>query len=161
MSPVSALGDHLKGRRRLSAAIVGVAALTSAVFASTGVAAAAPTPVVNVAAPDLGPNTVVFDPSMSTADIQTQVDAIFAQQDTNEMGTARYALLFKPGTYGTQANPLIIRVGYYTEVDGLGQDPSDVTINGAVAAFGHNGSGALDTFWRSVSNLTINFKGIG
>ncbi len=161
MSPLSDLGDHPKGRRRVSAAIVGVAALTSAVFASTGVAAAKPTPVVNAAAPNLGPNTVVFDPSMSTADIQTRVDAIFAQQDTNEMGTARYALLFKPGTYGTAANPLIIRVGYYTEVDGLGQDPSAVTINGAVAAFGHNGSGALDTFWRSVSNLTINFQGIG
>ena len=54
-----------------------------------------------------------------------------------------------------RAAPLDIPVGYYTEVDGLGQDPSAVVINGGVTAIGQNGSGALDTFWRSVSNLTI------
>ena len=160
MSLITPVSDRPKGRRRLSAAIVGAVAATTAVSAFPGIATAAPAPAVNVNAPDLGPNTIVFDPSMSTASIQARADAIFAQQDNNEMGTQRYALLFKPGTYGTKANPLIIRVGYYTEVDGLGQDPSGVTINGAVAAFGHNGSGALDTFWRSVSNLTINFQGL-
>jgi hypothetical protein len=92
---------------------------------------------------------------MSQADIQAEVNAIYAQQVDNEMGTARYALLFEPGTYGSQNNPLDIPVGYYTEVDGLGQDPSAVVINGGVTAIGKNGSGALDTFWRSVSNLTI------
>jgi hypothetical protein len=166
MSLVTLVGDRRSGRRRVSrrrvsGAIVGVAALATALWATPGVAGAATTPVTDAAAVDLGPNTIVFDPSMPTAEIQAKADAIFAQQDNNEMGSARYALLFKPGTYGTQANPLIINVGYYTEVDGLGQDPSDVTINGAVEAFGHNGSGALDTFWRSVSNMTINFKGVG
>ena len=92
---------------------------------------------------------------MSQADIQAEVNAIYAQQVDNEMGTARYALLFEPGTYGSQSNPLDIPVGYYTEVDGLGQDPSAVVINGGVTAIGKNGSGALDIFWRSVSNLTI------
>jgi hypothetical protein len=102
-----------------------------------------------------GPNVCVFTPSMSQADVQAAVDAIYAQQVDNEMGTARYALLLEPGTYGSQTNPLDIPVGYYTEVDGLGQDPSAVVINGGVTAIGKNGSGALDTFWRSVSNLTI------
>jgi hypothetical protein len=92
---------------------------------------------------------------MSQADIEAEVNAIYAQQVDNEMGTARYALLFEPGTYGSQNNPLDIPVGYYTEVDGLGQDPSGVVINGGVTAIGKNGSGALDIFWRSVSNLTI------
>ena len=92
---------------------------------------------------------------MSQADIQADVNAIYAQQVDNEMGTTRYALLFEPGTYGSQTNPLDIPVGYYTEVDGLGQDPSGVVINGGVTAIGKNGSGALDIFWRSVSNLTI------
>jgi len=100
-------------------------------------------------------NVVIFTPSMSQADIQATVNAIYAQQVDNEMGTARYALLFKPGTYGSQSSPLDIPVGYYTEVDGLGQDPSAVVINGGVTAIGKNGSGALDIFWRSVSNLTI------
>ena len=73
------------------------------------------------------------------------------------MGTARYALLFEPGTYGSQKNPLSIPVGYYTEVDGLGQDPSAVAINGR-RVYCHPQERqrlALDNFWRSVSNLTI------
>ena len=120
-------------------------------LASTQAAvAAAPPPQ-----PDLGPNVIVFSPDMPQADIQAKADAIYAQQVDNEMGAQRYALLFKPGTYGSATDPLDIKVGYYTEVDGLGQDPSAVTINGGVTATGKNGSGALDTFWRSVSNLTI------
>ncbi len=121
------------------------------VLASTQSAAAAP----RLSTTDLGPNVVVFTPDMPQAEIQAKVDSIYTQQVDNEMGTQRYALLFKPGIYGSTAAPLDIRVGYYTEVDGLGQDPSAVTINGGVTATGRNGSGALDTFWRSVSNLTI------
>jgi hypothetical protein len=130
--------------------VVGVAAL--GVLASTQSAFAAPAPST---AGEFGPNVVVFSPVMTTADIQAKVDSIYAQQVDNEMGTERYALLFKPGTYGSAARPLDVKVGYYTEVDGLGQDPSGVTINGGVTAVGKNGSGSLDTFWRSVSNLTI------
>ena len=119
---------------------------------STQSAFAAPTPSTPG---DLGPNVVVFTPDMTTANIQAKVDSVYAQQVDNEMGIQRYAFLFKPGTYGSAATPLDVKVGYYTEVDGLGQDPSGVTINGGVTATGKNGSGALDTFWRSVSNLTI------
>jgi hypothetical protein len=92
---------------------------------------------------------------MQQSAIQADVNAIYAQQVGNQFGTERYALFFEPGTYGSQSTPLDIPVGYYTEVDGLGQDPTDVLINGGVTAQGQNGSGALDTFWRSVSNLTI------
>ncbi|RZS91189.1 hypothetical protein EV189_0423 [Motilibacter rhizosphaerae] len=156
--PVRPARSSVRRRGLLAGLAVGSLAATSLGLAGVaGVASAAPLPVGSSV---LGPNVIVFDPSMSQDDIQAQADAIFAQQDTNEMGTARYALLFKPGTYGTPDKPLNIKVGYYTEVDGLGQDPSGVTINGAVTAYGHDGSGALDTFWRSVSNLTINFKGL-
>jgi hypothetical protein len=137
------------GRRPLGIAVA-VAAVTLGIVAPVQAATAAPH-----SAPDLGPNVIVFSPDMSQADIQAKADAVYAQQVDNEMGTQRYALLFKPGTYGTSTNPLDIKVGYYTEVDGLGQDPADVTINGGVTAIGKNGSGSLDTFWRSVSNLTI------
>ncbi|MDQ1544117.1 MAG: hypothetical protein QOK08_1755 [Actinomycetota bacterium] len=112
---------------------------------------------------DLGPNVKIFDPSMPIADIQATVDAIANQQVDNEMGTARYALLFKPGTYGTAAHPLIFQVGYYTEVAGLGASPTDVTINGHVDVYNRcltaDNCIALDNFWRSVSNLTINVTG--
>jgi len=76
--------------------------------------------------PDFGPNVTVFDPSMSTSQIQATVNAIASQQADNEFGTQRYALLFMPGTYGSAASPLDLQVGYYTEVAGLGASPTDV-----------------------------------
>jgi hypothetical protein len=39
------------------------------------------------------------------------------------MGTDRFAYLFLPGTYGTATHPLQIKVGYYTEIAGLGASP--------------------------------------
>jgi hypothetical protein len=117
--------------------------------------------------PYLGPNVKVFDPSMAQSDIQAAVDSVYNQQVDNEMGTQRYALLFKPGSYGTAANPLIIKVGYYTEVAGLGRDPGDVVINGHVDVYnrclengGTSNCLALVNFWRSLSNLTINVMGL-
>jgi hypothetical protein len=91
------------------------------------------------------------------------VDAIAHQQVDDEMGTQRYALLFMPGTYGSAAEPLIIQVGYYTEVAGLGASPTDVTINGHVDVYNRcltpDNCIALVNFWRSLSNLTINVMG--
>jgi hypothetical protein len=133
------------------AVVLGVVALT----ATAGGAAASPSLCPGATTTTFGPNVCVFTPSMSQAGIQAAVNAVYAQQVDSEMGTGRYALLFAPGTYGSQSSPLDIPVGYYTEVDGLGQDPSAVVINGGVTSVGKNGSGALDNFWRSVSNLTI------
>lgn len=114
--------------------------------------------------PNFGPNVLVFNPGMSVAEIQTAVNAIASQQVSNQFGTQRYALLFMPGAYGTPANPLIFQVGYYTEVAGLGASPADVVINGSIdvynQCFGNNDNCiALDNFWRSLSNLTINVAG--
>ena len=56
-------------------------------------------------------------------------------------------------------------VGYYTEVAGLGQNPSQVVINGSINSFnqciggGSSNCNATDNFWRSISNLTINVMG--
>jgi hypothetical protein len=108
--------------------------------------------------PDFGPNVVIFDPSMPTSQIQARVDAIAAQQVPNQFGTQRYALLFEPGTYGTPQNPLNFQVGYYTAVAGLGQSPNDVVVNGSIYARNQcdsTGCVALNNFWRSLSNLTI------
>jgi hypothetical protein len=114
--------------------------------------------------PDFGPNVYIFDPSMPTSQIQATVDSIAAQQVDNEMGSQRYSLLFKPGTYGTTANPLTFQVGYYTEVAGLGASPTDVTINGHIDVYNRclspDNCIALVNFWRSMSNLTINVVGL-
>jgi len=112
---------------------------------------------------DFGSSVYIFDPSMPLSEIQSTVDAIADQQVDNEMGTQRYALLFKPGTYGSADEPLIIQVGYYTEVAGLGASPTDVTINGHVDVYNRcltpDNCIALVNFWRSLSNLTINVMG--
>jgi hypothetical protein len=109
---------------------------------------------------DFGPNVYIFDPSMPQSEIQATVDAVANQQVSNQFGTQRYALLFKPGTYGSSATPLNFQVGYYTEVAGLGLSPNDVVINGSIdvynQCFGTNNCIALVNFWRSLSNLTIN-----
>jgi hypothetical protein len=142
-----------------------LAALATAValvaLVSPGSASAAPpTPP----APDLGPSVRVYDPSMSVAAIRASVDAIYEEQVDNEMGASRYTLLFKPGTYGTRDNPLIVQVGYYTEVAGLGALPTDVVINGHVDVYNRclapDNCIALNNFWRSLSNLTINVMGL-
>jgi hypothetical protein len=116
----------------------------------------------SAAGPDFGPNVKIFDPSMSTSQIQSVVDSVYAQQVDSEFGTGRYALLFKPGTYGTTA-PLVFSVGYYTQVAGLGASPTDVTLNGEVNV--HNrcldpgNCVALVNFWRSLENMTIDVAG--
>ena len=110
--------------------------------------------------PQFGPNVYIFNPSMSRSAIQTTVDAVAKQQVSNQFGTQRYALLFEPGTYGTSTDPLNFQVGYYTTVAGLGLSPNDVVINGSIDVYnqciGTNNCTALENFWRSLSNLTIN-----
>jgi hypothetical protein len=130
-------------------------ALVFAVVAllSAGGAAAAPPGA------DLGPNVLIFDPSMPLSEIQSAVDGVAAQQVSNEFGAQRYALLFEPGTYGSAEHPLNFQVGYYTSVAGLGRSPGDVVINGSVYVRNQCTNGfcvALTNFWRSLSNLTIN-----
>src|SRR5438045_9058248 len=107
---------------------------------------------------------MIFEPSMPIGQIQAAVDAIASQQVDNEMGPQRYALLFKPGTYGSAAHPLIFQVGYYTEVAGLGASPNDVTINGHVDVYNRcrtpDNCIAPVHFERSLSTLAINLPGL-
>src|SRR5260370_38412393 len=102
---------------------------------------------------------------MPESEICPTVNSIATQQIPNQFAPQRYALLFEPGTYGSAGDPLTFQVGYYTEVAGLGSSPNDVTINGTVDVYnqcfptttpGTTNCLALDNFWRSPSNLTIN-----
>ena len=147
--------------RRAIATAVGVA--LAAAVPLTGTAAAAPQQADN--GPDLGPNVTVFDPSMPVSEIQATLDATHAAQVDNEMGTERFAYLFKPGTYGTDEDPLQVKVGYYTEIAGLGDSPDDVVINGKVEVYNRclapDNCVALVNFWRTLSNLSINVNSRG
>jgi hypothetical protein len=133
------------------------AVVAGAFVATTGAVATAA--LAAPAGPNLGPSVYVFKPTMPQSEIQAKVDAVAAQQISNEFGTQRYALLFEPGTYGSSTNPLNFQVGYYTTVAGLGLSPSDVVVNGSIYVRNQcssNGCFALNNFWRSLSNLTIN-----
>ncbi|MFI7283669.1 discoidin domain-containing protein [Micromonospora chersina] len=100
----------------------------------------------------LGPNVLTFDPSMSSASIQSQLDAVFRTQESNQFGTQRYALMFKPGDY----SGINAQIGFYTSIMGLGRNPGDVRIHGDVTvdAGWFNGN-ATQNFWRSASNMQV------
>src|ERR1700687_486994 len=101
--------------------------------------------------PDFGPSVTIFDPATPAAAIQSTLDSIFASQESSEFGAGRYALLFKPGTYNVDA-----RIGFYTQVSGLGLSPNDVVINGGMRADARwrKGNATLN-FWRVLENMSV------
>jgi hypothetical protein len=141
---------------RLHSILVTGAIVAGASIVTTG--AVATTALASSGAPDFGSNVLIFNPSMPQSQVQAAVDSVSSQQVNNQFGTQRYALLFEPGTYGSATNPLVIQVGYYTSVAGLGLSPNDVVINGAIVSFNQcfGLCTGLNNFWRSVSNLTLN-----
>src|SRR5579864_6143691 len=100
---------------------------------------------------DLGPNVLIFDPTMSRAAIQQQIDKIYAVERRNEFGPERYALLLLPGDYHVD-----VPVGFYTEVLGLGSSPDQVHISGNVHAdASHDNNNANTTFWRAAEGFSV------
>ncbi|MFI5891770.1 adenylyl cyclase [Actinoplanes sp. NPDC051513] len=144
---------------------IGLAVVTVSSLSGTAAQAHSSKPAP---APALGSNVTIFDPSMPVEQIQAALDAAAVKQTDAEMSTDRYAFLFKPGTYGTDAKPLQFKVGYYTEVAGLGASPDDVVINGKIEVYNrcleNNGTSnclALVNFWRTLSNLSLHINGTG
>lgn len=124
-----------------------------------------------------GKNVWIMDTKMQTTTIRKIFECLLQLQENNEMGPERYSVFFLPGTYGSATVPLNIRLGYYTEVAGLGASPNDVIINGKIEVYnrcflksdyGEMGQFnpaspgndsiciALNNFWRSISNLSVN-----
>jgi hypothetical protein len=141
---------------RVAAAVMAIACAGSVAAES---AVASPGPGRGGSTPNLGDNVIVFSPTMPQSTIQAKLDAISTQQVPNQFGTQRYAIFFAPGTYGSATDPLDFQVGFYTQVAGLGAQPGDVVINGAINVFNQCVNGdceGTDNFWRSLSNLTLN-----
>src|ERR1700758_3321615 len=74
-------------------------------------------------APDFGSNVAVFSPAMPAAEIQAQIDKVYAVQQHNEFGKERNAFLFLPGEYKVD-----VPIGFYTQALGLGAAPDAVHI---------------------------------
>ena len=87
----------LPARARLLLALAPLLALGAAGAGSASAASLAGGSAGSL--PGLGPNVIVFDPSMPVSEIQATVDAIHAQQVDAEMSTNRYAFLFKPAVH--------------------------------------------------------------
>jgi len=163
---MSRITRGLTPRRRwrpvLAAAALVAGAGIAAVPAQAAVAGTSICPDANVAS--FGPNVCVFTDTMSQAAIQHDLDSIATQQVpvASQFDSQRYAVLFRPGTYGSAADPLVFQVGYYTQVAGLGAMPQDTVVNGAIDVFnnlctaGTQDCNSDDNFWRSLSNLTLN-----
>jgi hypothetical protein len=113
--------------------------------------AIAPVKAATPPVPDFGPNVLVFSPSTPAADIQTQINKVYATQRRNEFGPERNAILFLPGDYHVD-----IPIGFYTQVLGLGPSPDSVHITGNVhsdaAALKNN---ATTTFWRAAEDFSV------
>jgi hypothetical protein len=127
-------------------------ALVIALVARTALAASG---VKQESKPDFGPNVLVFNPSMPAAEIQQQIDKVYAVQQHSEFGPERNALLFLPGDYKVD-----VPVGFYTEVIGLGASPDGVHITGNVhsdASLPHNN--ATCTFWRAAEGFSVTPQG--
>ncbi|HEY2672017.1 MAG TPA: discoidin domain-containing protein [Rugosimonospora sp.] len=160
---VTGTGRYLRVYGTVRATQYGYSIWELQVFTGTGTPTSptpspTPTPTTTPTGPpvtgggSLGPNVIVFDPSMSSASIQSQLDTVFNQMQSNQFGTQRYALAFKPGSYsGFNA-----QIGFYTSILGLGQNPDDVQIHGDVTvdAGWFNGN-ATQNFWRSAENMSI------
>jgi hypothetical protein len=103
-------------------------------------------------APDLGPNVHLFDTSMSMSSIQSTINSVYSAQQSNQFGTRRDALLFKPGSYNVD-----LPEGFNTQVAGLGLSPDDVSITGGGihvdAAW--SGGNATQNFWREAENFSV------
>jgi hypothetical protein len=88
---------------------------------------------------------------MPAAEMQKQIDAIYAAQEHSEFGTQRNAILLLPGDYH-----LDIPVGFYTQIVGLGASPDAVHVTGNVhtdASLPRNN--ATCTFWRGVEGFSV------
>jgi len=107
--------------------------------------------------PPVWPSTVrVFSPD--DEDIQDVVYAAFAENggnmDHGQFSKSRYAFLFKPGSYNVD-----VPIGYYTQVVGLGESPTEVVFEaGNKGPWCPEGTaltsiGSLNTFWRGAENF--------
>ncbi|MCR8660129.1 discoidin domain-containing protein [Paenibacillus endoradicis] len=140
-------------RRQKILSIVTALAVTTSLFSiqpAITQAADAPNSESGANGSVFGPNVFVFDPTMDNTKIQADVTAVFTQQESNEFGNERYALLFKPGTY----NDVNVKVGFYTQAAGLGQNPDDVHVNTLNTDAKWDNGNATRNFWRGVENLS-------
>jgi hypothetical protein len=156
---VTGTGRYLRVNGTARATQYGHSLWELSVFATTDGNPGDPVPPTDPRNPDFGPNTYVVSPSTPQGEYQGRLTAIANQQHTNQFGTERFAVLFKPGTYNADVN-----LGFNTQVAGLGLSPDNTNINGHVRVEADwlqqgtdpaNKGNATQNFWRSAENLSV------
>ena len=144
-------------RTRRVASVASVIALLAALTAAAPVSAA-PLP------PDLGPNVLVFDPSMPTSQIQAAVDADRGPAGRQRDGLAALRAAVQAGHLRQRRRPTHLPGRLLHRGRRPGRFADGRGINGHVDVYNRcltpDNCIALDNFWRSLSNLTINVIGL-
>ena len=107
-----------------------------------------------------GSNTYIFDEDDDKDSVQKVMDSVYTTSEAGQFDSRRFAFMFKPSAkkYDVKA-----KVGFYTQVAGMGISPKDTTISQIeckaewMKGRKYDGSinySALCNFWRSVENLT-------
>ena len=104
-----------------------------------------------------GENTYIFSPEDDPGQVAQTLDAIYEKQEADQFGEARYAIYFMPGEYD---ETIEADVGFYTQVAGLGELPTDTKLQSLQCTArwlsddpsNHN---ACCNFWRGVENIEL------
>ncbi|MBR5742485.1 MAG: hypothetical protein IKX85_01685 [Clostridia bacterium] len=104
-----------------------------------------------------GRNTWIFSPEDDPKEVQRIIREAYEKQEANHFGSERFAFFFKPGTYDPGIE---IDMGFYTQVAGLGELPTDVklgTFRSLARWLGRDprNHNATCNFWRSLENLEL------
>lgn len=107
-----------------------------------------------------GYNTNIFENTDNANEIQSYIDTVYKTTESGQFGSGRYAFMFAPGTY---SNNLTVKIGFYTQVAGMGISPEDTVVGNircqaewmkGIKYDGEVNYNALCNFWRSCENLT-------
>lgn len=112
--------------------------------------------IVNYHNEMFGENVYIFSPEDDPAEVNAVLKEIYDKQEANQFGEERYGIYFMPGNY----DDIDVNVGFYTQVAGLGELPTDTrlaSLNCTARWLGddpdnHN---ACCNFWRGVENLEL------
>lgn len=99
-----------------------------------------------------GDNVYIFAPTDDPVQVRSSINYVYSKMETAHFTDERYAIFFKPGTYGGNIS---VRVPFFTTFAGLGISPDDTIVN-TINCEGDWSNTSLVNFWRGVENLTFN-----
>lgn len=140
------------------AGVCGIAVLAAVLVGSVGMKRhGANTKIVDCHNELFGENVYLFTPEDDPAEVNQILDELYDEQEENQFGKERYAICFMPGVYD---EAIEVNVGYYMQIAGLGELPTDTRIPALQCTAtwlgdDPNNHNACCNFWRGVENIEI------